>query len=134
MSESVEDTIRAAAEAYLSGDAEAFSAQLHPDARVLGSEQRDVWSRREDVMAGMEHELARRQATRGTVTGSLVEHVRDCSGVLEMGNAAMFSATGDLEIDGYYHRSASWTVVLLRDEEKSDYGWQIVQSHFSIHR
>lgn len=128
---SAEDTIRQAAEAYLSGDAESFSTFLHEEARILGSEQRDEWSMREQVMEGLGPELQRRQSMRGSVSGTLVDHVRECTGVREMGDIAFYSATGDLEIDGYYHRKASWTVVLHKSAEVD---WKIVHSHFSIHR
>ena len=134
MLESAEETIRAAAEAYLSGDSESFSGFLDDDARVLGSEQRDVWSRREDVMDALGSELERRQSIKDSVSGSLVEHIRECVGVREMGDVALFSTTGDLEIDGYYHRKASWTVVLHRGHETTSDDWKIVHSHFSIHR
>ena len=130
---SAEQTIRAAAEAYIAGDAHSFSEQLHENARVLGSEQRDHWSDREGAMSGLGVELERRQAAVGTVTGSLIDHVSECAGVNEMGDVALWSATGDLEIDGYYHRKASWTVVLHRAVDTED-EWKIVHSHFSIHR
>lgn len=131
---SAEETIRAAAEAYLAGDAESFGEFLHEGARVLGSEQRDVWSTRNDVMNSLRPELERRQSMRDSVSGSLVEHIRECVGVREMGDTALFSTTGDLDIDGYYHRKASWTVVLERNGEKTGDDWKIVHSHFSIHR
>lgn len=131
---SAEDTIRAAAEAYLSGDAASFAEYLHEEARVLGSEQRDVWGTREETMNALGRELERRQSFRNGVKGSLVEHIRECVGVREMGDMALFSTTGDLDIDGYYHRKASWTVVLGRSEEKTGGEWKVVHSHFSIHR
>jgi hypothetical protein len=131
---SAEETIRAAAEAYIAGDADSFSEQLDENARVLGSEQLDYWSDREGAMEGLGHELVRRQAAvPGTVTGSLIDQVLACEGVTEMGDVALWSTTGDLEIDGYYHRTASWTVVLHRTVE-SEEEWKIVHSHFSIHR
>ncbi|HWL48308.1 MAG TPA: nuclear transport factor 2 family protein [Acidimicrobiia bacterium] len=130
---SAEETIRAAAEAYIAGDADSFSEQLHEDARVLGSEQLDYWSSREGAMEGLGNELVRRQAAVGTVTGSLIDQALACEGVNEMGDVALWSTTGDLEIDGYYHRTASWTVVLHRTVE-SEVEWKIVHSHFSIHR
>ena len=83
-------------------------------------------------MSGLGVELERRQAAVGTVTGSLIDHVSECAGVNEMGDVALWSATGDLEIDGYYHRKASWTVVLNRADTEAE--WKIVHSHFSIHR
>ena len=129
---SAQETIRAAAEAYITGDADSFSEHLHENARVLGSEQRDYWSDREGAMHGLGTELERRQGAVGTVTGSLIDHVRECEGVNEMGDVALWSSTGDLEIDGYYHRKASWTVVLHRVDTGDD--WKIVHSHFSIHR
>lgn len=131
---SAEETIRAAAEAYLAGDAESFGELLHEGARVLGSEQRDVWSTRGEVMDSLRPELERRQSMRDSVSGSLIEHIRECVGVREMGDAALFSTTGDLDIDGYYHRKASWTVVLQRSEGKTGDDWKVVHSHFSIHR
>ena len=82
-------------------------------------------------MNGLGAELQRRQSMKGSVGGSLVEQVRECAGVQEMGDVAFFATTGDLEIDGYYHRKASWTVVVSRGDED---GWKIVHSHFSIHR
>ncbi len=82
---SVEQTIRAAAEAYIAGDEESFSEQLHEDARVLGSEQLDYWSNREEAMEGLGAELVRRQATIGTVAGSLIDQVVECEGVNEIG-------------------------------------------------
>ena len=130
---SAEETIRAAAEAYIAGDAYSFSEQLHENALVLGSEQRDHWSDREGAMMGLGAELERRQAAVGTVTGSLIDQVLECEGVNEMGDVALWSTTGDLEIDGYYHRKASWTVVLHRTVDTED-EWKIVHSHFSIHR
>jgi len=84
-------------------------------------------------MNGLGTELDRRQAAVGTVTGSLIDHVRECEGVNEIGDVALWSSTGDLEIDGYYHRKASWTVVLHRTVDTED-EWKIVHSHFSIHR
>jgi ketosteroid isomerase-like protein len=134
MTGSPEDTIRAAAEAYLSGDGESFAAYLHDEARVLGSEQRDVWGTREEAMNALGRELERRQSFKNGVSGSLIEHIRECVGIREMGDTALFSTTGDLDIDGYYHRKASWTVVLRRSEEKTGGDWKIVHSHFSIHR
>lgn len=131
---SAEDTIRAVAEAYLTGDAESFSDHLDEDARVLGSEQRDVWSGRNEVMSGMTPELQRRQGMKNGVTGSFVEHIRECAGITEMGDTALFSTTGDLDIDGYYHRKASWTVVLRRSAGETGEVWKVVHSHFSIHR
>jgi len=130
---SAQQTIRAAAEAYIAGDAESFSEQLHENARVLGSEQRDHWSDRAGAMQGLGTELERRQSAVGTVTGSLIDHVLECDGVREMGDVALWSTTGDLEIDGYYHRRASWTVVLNRGDD-TEGEWKIVHSHFSIHR
>ncbi len=130
---SVEQTIRAAAEAYIAGDAESFSEQLDENALVLGSEQLDYWSNREGAMEGLGTELMRRQAAVGTVTGSLIDQVLECEGVNEMGDVAVWSTTGDLEIDGFYHRTASWTVVLHRTVDTED-EWKIVHSHFSIHR
>lgn len=133
-SSSAADTIRAAAEAYISGDVDVFVEHLHENARVLGSEQRDHWSDREKVLSGLEPELSRRRLMPDSVSGSLVDQIRDCTGVKEMGDAALWSSTGDLSIDGYYHKKASWTVVLNRQAKGSEGEWKIVHSHFSIHR
>ena len=133
-SSSAADTIRAAAEAYISGDVDALSGYLHEGARLLGSEQRDQWGGREEIVSGLEPELSRRRLMPDSVSGSLVDQIRECSDVNEIGDVALWSTTGDLDIDGYFHNKASWTVVLNRQAKDSKGDWKIVHSHFSIHR
>lgn len=134
MGATAQDAIRQAAHAYLSGDQDGLYEQLHENATVIGSEQRDLWSDREEATRELAPEMDRRRATSGSVRGGLIDKIEECEGVREAGPVAVWSATGDIELDGYYHRRASWTVVVSRQEEKSDGEWQIVHSHFSIHR
>ncbi len=133
MGETAQDTIRQAAEAYLDGDQDGFYEQLHENSRIIGSEQRDLWTDREEAVRELGRELERRRATSGSVRGGLIDQIMACEGVQEAGDIAVWSTTGDIELDGYYHRLASWTVVVGRDE-KSESDWRIVHSHFSIHR
>lgn len=134
MSGSPKDTIRAAAQAYLSGDVRTFSEQLHENVQVIGSEQLDQWSNRAELISGLEPELQRRQVMPGAVGGTLIDQIQECEGVNEMGPAAFWSTSGTLEIDGYRHHRATWTVVLQRDDGSAEGDWKIAHSHFSIHR
>lgn len=128
------DTIRAAAEAYLSGEAGVFSEQLHENVHVIGSEQLDEWSNRAETISGLEPELQRRSALPGSVSGSLIDLIQECEGVKEMGPVALWSGSGTLEIDGYQHHKATWTVVVRREGPGQEGEWKIAHSHFSIHR
>lgn len=139
MAETPEETIRAAAQAYVAGDEDAFNAQLDDSVVVLGSEQRDHWKGRERALGRLERELERRRTIAKSIGGSLLEQLE----VVEAnrsGDVAWWSATGDLSVDGSYHRETSWTVVLRyenysEDEHEQKGGdWKIVHSHFSIHR
>lgn len=134
MGDTAQDTIRQAAEAYLGGDADALYEQLHENARVIGSEQRDLWSHREEAVRELGPELGRRRATSGSVRGALIDQISECEGVREVGDFAFWSATGSIELDGYRHPLASWTVVVSREPETSEGQWRIMHSHFSIHR
>ena len=134
MGETARDTIRQASEAYLGGDSDALYQQLHENVRVIGSEQRDVWSDRHQAVGELGPELERRRATSGSVRGSLIDQISGCEGVEESGDVAFWSTTGSIELDGYQHPRASWSVVVARDKEKSEGDWKIVHSHFSIHR
>ena len=139
MADTPEETIRAAAQAYIVGDDEGLMSQLHEAARVLGSEQRDNWNSRELAGHGLARELERRRTFAKSVGGSLLDQIESC-GVQMIGDtAAWWSATGDLEVDHTYHRETSWTVVLRYDDYSEDDheqggDWKIVHSHFSIHR
>lgn len=140
MAETPEETIRAAARAYIEGDDEALFGQLAGNARVLGSEQRDNWHGRETAASALGPELERRRTMAMSVGGSLVDQIEGCTVQLIGDQAAWWSASGDLEVDGSYHRETSWTVVLAyegysEDEHEQGGGdWKIVHSHFSIHR
>ena len=134
MGATAQDTIRQAAEAYLAGDQQGLYDQLHENARVIGSEQRDMWSDREEATRELARELDRRRATSGSVRGGLIDQIQECEGIREMGDVATWSTTGDIELDGYYHRRASWTVVVTREHGKDEGDWRIAHSHFSIHR
>ena len=140
MAETPEETIRTAAQAYIAGDDEALMSQLQENARVLGSEQRDNWHGREEAARRLAPELERRRTIAQSVRGSLIEQIDGCE-VDRIGDeAAWWTATGDLEVDGSYHRETTWTVVLAyqsysEDEHEQKGGdWKIVHSHFSIHR
>lgn len=139
MAETPEETIRAAAQAYVAGDEDAFNAQLDDSVVVLGSEQRDHWKGRERALGRLERELERRRTIAKSIGGSLLEQLE----VVEAnrsGDVAWWSATGDLSVDGSYHRETSWTVVLRYENYSEDAheqkggDWKIVHSHFSIHR
>ena len=142
MAETPEDTIRAAAEAYIRGDEDGLHQQLDDTVRMLGSEQRDNWEGRDRALRRLDPELGRRRALAGGVSGKLIDSVSgsliDCVNapepVEQTGDLAWWSATGDLNVDGTYHRETSWTVVLRRDGEYGGGDWKIVHSHFSIHR
>lgn len=142
MAETPEETIRAAAEAYIRGDETALHQQLDDTVRMLGSEQRDNWEGRDRALRRLDPELGRRRALAGGVSGKLIDSISgsliDCVNSLEpveqTGDLAWWSATGDLNVDGAYHRETSWTVVLRRDGESYGGDWKIVHSHFSIHR
>jgi hypothetical protein len=82
----------------------------------------------------MGSELKRRRTTAMTVGGSLIEAVDALESVDQQAGLAWWSGTGDLDVDGAYHRETSWTVVLRRWGEEDDSDWRIVHSHFSIHR
>jgi ketosteroid isomerase-like protein len=82
----------------------------------------------------MGKELRRRRNIELTVSGSLIEAVDALESVDQQAGLAWWSCTGDLDVDGAYHREASWTVVLRRWGEEDDSEWRIVHSHFSIHR
>ncbi|HJQ76322.1 MAG TPA: nuclear transport factor 2 family protein [Acidimicrobiia bacterium] len=140
MAATPEETIRAAAQAYVAGDDEGLMSQLAERARVLGSEQRDNWHGREAAARRLAPELERRRTIDKSVGGSLIEQIGTCE-VERIGDeAAWWTASGDLEVDGAYHRETSWTVVLSFEgysEDSHDQAggdWKIVHSHFSIHR
>lgn len=139
MADTPEETIRVAAQAYIAGDDEAFMAQLDEQVRVLGSEQRDSWDGREKALRRLGSELDRRRTITKSVGGSLLEQL-DVLEVNQNGDMAWWSGTGDLNVDGSYHRETSWTVVLTYqnysedDHEQEGGDWKIVHSHFSIHR
>lgn len=139
MADTPEETIRVAAQAYIAGDDEAFMAQLDEQVRVLGSEQRDSWDGREKALRRLGSELDRRRTITKSVGGSLLEQL-DALEVNQNGDMAWWSGTGDLNVDGSYHRETSWTVVLRYqnysedDHEQEGGDWKIVHSHFSIHR
>lgn len=139
MAETPEETIRAAAQAYISGDEEALIGQLDDGVRVLGSEQRDKWNGREKAVQRLAPELERRRTLAKSVGGSLLEHLESPE-VHQNGDMAWWSATGDLDVDGSYHRETSWTVILQYESysedahEQTGGDWRIVHSHFSIHR
>jgi hypothetical protein len=141
MADTPEDTIRAAAEAYIRGDEDGLYRQLDDAVRMLGSEQRDNWGGRDRSLRRLKPELERRRALAGGVSGELIDSISgsliDCvnapESVEQTLDLAWWSATGDLNVDGAYHRETSWTVVLRRDESGGG-DWKIVHSHFSIHR
>jgi ketosteroid isomerase-like protein len=126
-----QETIRAAVEAYIAGDHDRLYQQLAEDARVLGSEQRDTWRGREQALRGVEAELQRRRTLTRSVGGSLLERAQAAEGLQEVGDVAWWTTTGDLSVDGSYHREASWTLILVCG---GDGDWKIAHSHFSIHR
>ncbi len=134
MAETPEETIVAAATAYIAGDNDALYQQLAHDVRVVDSEQPDSWAGREDALSGLGPELERRRISPNSVRGSLVESLWSPDTVEERGGIAWWSVSGDLEMDDTYHRMTSWTVVMRRDGENSGGDWRIVHSHFSIHR
>jgi hypothetical protein len=133
MAETPDATIRAAAEAYVAGDEDGLFEQMHDGVHVLGSEQLENWSGNEQARHGMRGELQRLLPDGpGSVSGELVERalnpeVEDFQQSDEM---AWWSVTADVTLDGRYYREASWTTVLARHAKD----WQIVHSHFSIHR
>lgn len=130
-----EETIKAAAVAYIAGDEDGLHQLLDDSVRVLGSEQRDNWDGRDRVLRRMGSELVRRRTiAKGGVSGSLIEAVDALESVDQQEGLAWWSGTGDLDVDGAYHRETSWTVVLRRCGEEDDTDWKIVHSHFSIHR
>lgn len=139
MAETPEETIRAAAQAYVAGDEDALVAQLDERVRMLGSEQRDNWTGRDTARRRLGSELERRRTIRKSVSGSLLEQLESPE-VHQNGDMAWWSGTGDLDVDGAYHRETSWTVVLeYQNYSEDDYeqeggDWKIVHSHFSIHR
>ncbi|HUG33091.1 MAG TPA: nuclear transport factor 2 family protein [Acidimicrobiia bacterium] len=139
MANTPEETIRVAAQAYIAGDEEAFMAQLDEQVRILGSEQRDNWSGREKALRRLGSELERRRTIKRSVGGSLLEQL-EAPEIQQNGDMAWWSGTGDLNVDGSYHRETSWTVVLRYqnysedDHEQEGGDWKIVHSHFSIHR
>ncbi len=139
MADTPEETISAAAQAYIAGDEEALMAQLDEGVRMLGSEQRDNWTGRETTLRRLGSELERRRTIRESVGGSLLEQL-ETPEIHQNGNMAWWSGTGDLTVDGSYHRETSWTVVLRHqnysedDYEQKGGDWKIVHSHFSIHR
>lgn len=131
MSETPAGTIKAAAEAYLAGDRDALEALLHEDVHVLGSEEGEDWGSRTTVRANLGPELKRIREGQA-VEGGLVDltHELDPAEVEERGDIAWWSVTGNMVLGDTYHSQTSWTVVLRREGD----GWQIVHSHFSIHR
>ena len=129
-----EETIKAAAVAYIAGDEDGLHQLLDDSVRVLGSEQRDNWDGRDRALRRMGSELVRRRTIAKSVSGSLVEAVDALESVDQQEGLAWWSGTGDLDVDGVYHRETSWTVVLRRCGEEDDTDWKIVHSHFSIHR
>lgn len=139
MADTPEETISAAAQAYIAGDEEALMAQLDEGVRMLGSEQRDSWTGRETALRRLGSELERRRTIRKSVGGSLLEQL-EAPEIHQNGDMAWWSGTGDLTVDGSYHRETSWTVVLRHqnysedDHEQKGGDWKIVHSHFSIHR
>ncbi len=139
MANTPEETIRVAAQAYIAGDEEALMAQLDEGVQMLGSEQRDNWQGREKALRQLGSELERRRTIKRSVDGSLLEQL-DAPEIHQTGDMAWWSASGDLNVDGSYHRETSWTVVLRHqnysedDHEQQGGDWKIVHSHFSIHR
>jgi hypothetical protein len=129
-----EETIRAAAQAYIAGDEDGLRQLLDEGVRVLGSEQRDNWDGRDHVLQRMGKELGRRRNIELSVSGSLIDAVDALESVDQQAGLAWWSCTGDLDVDGAYHRETSWTVVLRRWGEEDDSDWRIIHSHFSIHR
>jgi hypothetical protein len=139
MADTPEETISAAAQAYIAGDEEGLMAQLDEHVRVLGSEQRDNWNGRETALGRLGSELERRRTIARSVGGSLLEQL-EAPEIQQNGDMAWWSGTGDLDVDGAYHRETSWTVVLRHESYSEDAheqkggDWKIVHSHFSIHR
>jgi hypothetical protein len=139
MADTPEETITAAAQAYIAGDEEALMAQLDEQVRVLGSEQRDTWNGRDMALGRLGSELERRRTIAKSVGGSLLEQL-EAPEIHQNGDMAWWSGTGDLDVDGAYHRETSWTVVLRYESYSEDAheqkggDWKIVHSHFSIHR
>lgn len=133
MADTPEATIRAAAEAYVAGDAEGLFQQLDDAVHVLGSEQFENWLGVEETRQGMAVELQRLKPDGpGSVGGGLVDLALhpNAPDIHQTEDVAWFSATSDLTLDGRYYRETSWTAVLRHDGKD----WKIVHSHFSIHR
>jgi ketosteroid isomerase-like protein len=130
MAETPEETIKTAAEAYIAGDDEGLYRQLDDTVHILGSEQRENWDGQDQALRHLSKELEHRRAVPESVSGSLVDYALAPDLVHQRGDMAWWSGTGDLNLDGAYHRETSWTVVL----SESEGDWKIVHSHFSIHR
>jgi hypothetical protein len=133
MAATPEETIRAAAEAYVAGDDHGMEDQLGEGVRILGSEQRDNFGGRDHALQRLGAELERRRKF-DSVGGTLVENAMAAEGVVQSGDMAWWSVSGNLNVDGTYHNETSWTVVLSRAGDESGGDWRIVHSHFSIHR
>jgi hypothetical protein len=128
-----EDTIRAAAQAYMEGDNNALEAAMSDQVRVIGSEQRDRFDGRDYALQRLGQELERRRSF-NSVGGTLVDAALAADDVHESGDLAWWSGSGNLNVDGTYHNETTWTVILSRDEGDKAADWQIIHSHFSIHR
>ncbi|MFQ5966698.1 MAG: nuclear transport factor 2 family protein [Acidimicrobiia bacterium] len=128
MADTPEETIKAAAAAYIAGQGDRLSAELSGDVRVLGSHRPDVWEGADAALEGLAPELRVHEAGEG-ISGSLVNFDEYPVEVVPVGDTIAYSSrTGDLDIGGEHHDVASWTTVLRLEKD-----WKIVHSHFSIH-
>lgn len=128
-----EETITAAAEAYVAGDNAGLEQQLHPNVRIVGSEQRDNFQGRDFAFQRLGKELERRRKF-NSVSGTLIDAARAPQDIHEAGDLAWWTASGNLNVDGTYHNETTWTVIMSRDADKEGGDWEIVHSHFSVHR
>lgn len=128
-----EETITAAAEAYIAGDNATLERQLSPNVRIIGSEQRDNFDGRDFAFQRLGKELERRRKY-NSVGGSLVDAARAPEDVHETGDLAWWTASGDLNVDGTYHHETTWTVIMSRSGDDEGGDWEIIHSHFSVHR
>lgn len=128
--------IKAAAQAYLDGNKTGLRNRLHAKVHVLGSEQGEDWPDQGAAMLGMDGELNRiwaaNVAKQPIVTGALADlAVSLTANQVQVDNKiAWWSCTGGLQLGVSGHSQASWTVVLNLVGKD----WEIVHSHFSIHR
>lgn len=128
-----EATIKAAAEAYIAGDNDSLERQLAREVRIIGSEQRDNFNGRDLAFQRLGKELERRRKY-NSVGGTLVDAAMAAEDVHEIGEMAWWTGSGSLNIDGTYHNETSWTVIMIREGDEKDGNWEIVHSHFSVHR